>query len=376
MAMMESAERIEKAVALEKPDRVPVVPMIDLFSSRYGGITQHEMMFDLRKADLALQKTINELGNIDGQHLSYAGMGRTSRFIFPTPPLIPGVNGFPEDQPVQYVEKSVMEPDEYSDIEDRGPLRWFLDKLKINHPELRSPTGQMNVLRIIAADSLRRRVSVHAWRKKGVESMASFNVSFTPMEFISLALRSFEDFILDLFRHPEEVKAAGRELMNPLKLLGLVLSRTSGVHRVFLGGTRTSASFISPSQFERFALPEWEELCSYYVSKGITPILHLDSDWTAFFPYLRHLPRRKCVLNLDGTSDIFRAKEVLGDHMCIMGDVPAALLKLGEPEEVTEYCRHLIRELGRDGGFILSSGCTVPVDARPDNVKAMLQSVS
>jgi uroporphyrinogen-III decarboxylase len=61
---------------------------------------------------------------------------------------------------------------------------------------------------------------------------------------------------------------------------------------------------------------------------------------------------------------------------CIMGDVPAALLKLGEPEEVDEYCHRLITELGADGGFILSSGCTVPVDARPENVRAMFTSVT
>lgn len=62
--------------------------------------------------------------------------------------------------------------------------------------------------------------------------------------------------------------------------------------------------------------------------------------------------------------------------MCIMGDVPAALLKLGEPDEVDEYCRRLITELGADGGFILSTGCTLPLDAKPENVRAMIRSVS
>src|SRR5659263_588202 len=87
-------------------------------------------------------------------------------------------------------------------------------------------------------------------------------------------------------------------------------------------------------------------MCTYFVRHGITPILHMDSEWTPFFKYFKHLPARKCILNLDGTSDIFKAKEVLGDHMCIMGDVPATLLKLGEPEEVDEYCRRLIEEVG------------------------------
>jgi uroporphyrinogen-III decarboxylase len=61
--------------------------------------------------------------------------------------------------------------------------------------------------------------------------------------------------------------------------------------------------------------------------------------------------------------------------MCIMGDVPATLLKLGQPDEVHAYCRRLIDEIGFDGGFILSSGCTVPIDSKPENVKAMIESV-
>ena len=40
-----------------------------------------------------------------------------------------------------------------------------------------------------------------------------------------------------------------------------------------------------------------------------------------------------------------------------------------------DYCRRLITEVGAGGGFILSSGCTIPVDARPENVAAMLGSV-
>jgi|GEM_PF-5206095 uroporphyrinogen-III decarboxylase len=29
----------------------------------------------------------------------------------------------------------------------------------------------------------------------------------------------------------------------------------------------------------------------------------------------------------------------------------------------------------RTGGFILSSGCSIPIDAKPENVKAMLAAV-
>jgi len=372
---MDSRERIETAIGLGKPDRVPVVPIIDFFSARYGGISQHDMLFDVRKADQALEKTLRDLGPIDGLHLSYAGLGRIMQLIFPTPPVMPGVGGEPPDGQFQFVEKTVMEPEEYLEIERRGPLRWILDKMKLSNPDLGSPLGLARALGRATADMAKVKRSARNWRARGVESLVAFNIVFTPLEYISLFMRSFHEFILDLFRRPEEVKAASRALMPTMKMQGSLMVRMSGIRRVFMGGTRTSASFLSPRQFEEFALPEWKEMCEFWVSRGVTPVLHFDSDWTAFFPYLRELPRGKCVLNLDGTSDIFAAKEQLGDHMCIMGDVPASLLKLGEPEEVDEYCRRLITEIGSDGGFILSSGCTIPVDAKPENVKAMLASV-
>ena len=375
MDYMTATERLETAIGLGKPDRVPVIPIYDFFTSHYGGITQQEMFFDLKKADMALEKTIYDLGPIDGQHLSYGGIGRIMEIIFPTPPIMPGMRGTPQDAQFQFVEKSVIGPEEYARLRERNPILWLLDTLKINHPGFHSPLGIGKSLGIIGIDALKMRISARKWLKKGVESTVAYNIPFTPMEWISIALRSYTDFVLDIFRYPEELKVASKALMFPMKMQGMIMVALTGVKRVFMGGTRTSASSLSPKQFEEFALPEWQEMAEYYVARGITPFLHLDSDWTPFFPYLKSLPARKCVLNLDGTSDIFKAKEILGDHMCIMGDVPATMLKLGEPGEVDEYCRKLITEIGADGGFILSSGCTVPPDSRPENVKEMIASV-
>lgn len=375
MGRTSSAERIETAMALGKPDRVPVVPIIDFFASRYGGITQQEMFFDLGKADMALGKTIEDLGHIDGQHLTYSGMGRILLIYFPTPPVLPGVDGQGPDAQFQFVESDLMEPEEYRGLVDRGPRRWIIDKLRINHPWMSNPLLLARDLATIVRDNLRMRRSAGNWRKSGLDTLVAYNIAFTPMEYLSLMLRSFDDFILDLFRHPDDVKAACGALLEPLCQMGMLLVKLSGVKRVFLGGARTSASFLSPKLFEQFALPEWERTIHYFLKRGVTPVLHFDSEWTPFFDYFRELPRGKCVLNLDGSSDIFKAKELLGDRMCIMGDVPATMLRLGEPEEVDDYCRRLIMELGADGGFILSSGCTVPIDAKPENVKAMLRSV-
>ena len=70
-------------------------------------------------------------------------------------------------------------------------------------------------------------------------------------------------------------------------------------------------------------------------------------------------------------TDIFRAKEVLGDRICIRGNVPATMLCVGSPGEVEDYCKRLIDFVGKGGGFILDGGIGIPDEAKPENVSVM-----
>jgi len=95
------------------------------------------------------------------------------------------------------------------------------------------------------------------------------------------------------------------------------------------------------------------------------PLLHCDGDWGKNLDYLDELPRAKVVLQFDGRTDMFRAKEIIGDHCCIFGDVPASMLAFGGKQEVSDYCKKLIDVVGKRGGFILAAGCEVAPNTRP-----------
>ena len=47
------------------------------------------------------------------------------------------------------------------------------------------------------------------------------------------------------------------------------------------------------------------------------------------------------------------------------------MLAYGTPDEVAAYSEKLV-QMGMKGGFMLSSGCEVPLNAKPENVKAMM----
>ena len=66
-----------------------------------------------------------------------------------------------------------------------------------------------------------------------------------------------------------------------------------------------------------------------------------------------------------------KAKDILGGHSPIMGNVPIAMIATGTPEQVKAYCRDLIDYCGKGGGYILCSGTQLD-DAREDTVKAMI----
>ena len=137
---------------------------------------------------------------------------------------------------------------------------------------------------------------------------------------------------------------------------------------------------LAPALAEPPTHAEWEltfaddfdgEAVNEVVESGLVAILHLDSDWTRELDRFRELPRAGCILALDGDTDIFKAREILDGHMCIMGDVPASMLYLDEPDKVHAYATRLIREIGPEG-FILQSGCDIPANAKLENVQAMV----
>lgn len=182
-------------------------------------------------------------------------------------------------------------------------------------------------------------------------------------------------FVKDCKERPEEVYRAADDLTDSYYFITRPLTSTIGIPRVYIALHRSSNDFISPRTFEELSFPSLKRLVDKLVADGISPILHCDGNWDRNLEKLRELPAGNCLVQFDGPTDIFLAKEVIGDRMCIMGDVPPDMLCLGSPSEVDEYCHGLIEEVGKGGGYIMGAGCEIPLNAKPENVKAMLESV-
>jgi hypothetical protein len=362
-------ERIAAAVALRTPDRVPVGPLLDHFAASYTGFTNAEIMLEGDKRIAAVIRTATELGPWDMTFLADTANAALLQMGVPIPVMLPG-RDLPATSIHQFHETEFLQPEDYALLRKKGVVLFLLELMGRLNPAWRGGRG------IMQAQKTLREYRRHARmvRSRGMEVAAGFIDPGTLYEFFALG-RGIRAMSADTFRRRDEILSASMVWARGMTTMAIWSARFTGVPRVFIGMSRTSPEFISRRNFEELVLPELDYTVNKLVQAGITPILHCDTNWTKFFDLFRHFPARRCILELDGRSDIFRAKEVLGDHLCIMGDVPAELLVLKTRDEVLEYCRRLIETVGRGGGFILSSGCSLPANARVENVRALYEAV-
>jgi hypothetical protein len=356
--------RIAAAVALEKPDRVPVIPLGDAFAANVMGVSLAEFCTKPQVAYPTIIAAFTSLGDIDGiQHASYSVSSLSTMWLSKV--LWPG-RDLPENELWQVAEAELMSVDDYDAIAAEGYGAWlerFIPRAGLEE--------EFSLYREHFVPSLP--AAFAAWEAVGIPVFAP--VMFTiPFETFCGG-RSMRQFILDLYRIPDRVEAAMRATM-PYVLDSMRRAiRALGVSGCRLGGWRSASEFLAPKLWERFVFPYYQELCAAVIAEGVTPVFHFDSDWTRDLERFKAFPRAACVLSLDGATDIYKAKEILGDHMCLMGDVPPPMLSLGTPDEVHEYCSRLIRDLGPTG-FILAQGCDIPPDAKPENVAAMIAAAT
>ncbi|MFC1857367.1 uroporphyrinogen decarboxylase family protein [Thermodesulfobacteriota bacterium] len=366
---MSRKERFEAVLALEKPDRVPVMPLMTAFAVRAQGLTQGEAWRDVDKGFKAMLDTFNDLGGFDRLYkpnLYWPMIG--GRFCgAPVRVLIPG-RQLPEDALNQIDEKELFSRDDYDKL---AALGWnaFWDEHYEKMTRGRSLEGMAANQNSLLNEYIKE---VESYHSQDIHPLFGAYVDSSIMAF-SLS-RTLTQFTMDLYEVPHKVKAAMDACCDDFIQNALDVVALTQIPLVFIVLERGSGFYYRPDIFEEFEWPYLMRYVAAFISEGLTPWFHFDTDWGLNLPYLKQLPKGKCVCDLDSTTDIFKAKEILDGHMCISGDVPAALLSLGTPEDVRNYCQRLIDEVGKGGGFFLTTGCECPIDARFENVKTMIDT--
>lgn len=402
----EREQRLRDCIDLKEPDRVPVVLTMNYFPVRYlgGGLTVADSYNNHEKWRQATIKTIVEL-KPDIVAAAAGGSGNALSALKPRLFKWAG-DGLGQNAMHQYIEGEPMKAEEYPQfLADPGDftLRTYLPRVwgalepLAKLPPLQSLWGASTMPQRSAAFADPEVVGAFEALAKAGQEQEKFSKATgglqaeldelgfpafsqgnaaAPFDVISDHLRGMAGTMLDMFRHPDELIQAC-ELILERSLVSITMAKQAkrgNPKRVGSALHRGSDGFMSLKDFEKFYWPTLKKLIEATVEAGMVHAPFYEGNWEERLEYLLELPKGRTIARF-ALTDLARAKEVLGGHSCIMGGVPHTLMQVASPSEIEDYCKNLFKTVGKGGGFILTTSTGLTHEAKPENVKAMIESV-
>ena len=400
-------ERLNIATQAKVPDKVPIGIATTYFPAKYAGVT-YEEMFHNNETYIKVGTKFAKEFNWDGLSLhrsfesvplglALAGYDPDLAILVAVSSVLAGgashevladvYSSNPGREVGENVESQfviddpVMQADEYEDLIE-NPFGFLMEtvipRAYKNLSDLKSPSAVGTLLKMgqeLAKfpDFLNNFVT--SMRK---EAWVPWYYALTPnpLDFMGAWLRDFDTLSLDLYRKPEQVKAACEKLAPVLaavgKMTGKISKDLTGSNRVFCPIWYNT--YLSPEKYREFHFPYIKMIVNELVEAGFTPLMSFQGRYDHLLDTLLELPEGKVILWFDKT-DLTKAREVVGDKYCLAGGIPSSLLIGGTPEKVTQRVETIMNDQKENGGFIVSTEFNGMGDAKVKNVKAMTEAV-
>ncbi len=396
----EREKRVLDVMALKKPDRVPIMVMFSFFPAKYMGMTIQDVMYDPDKLWNAQWKVMMDfeqdmeqnpfplrftgplLDSLDFKQIKWPGHG-----------VGPNVS-------YQFVEGEYMKADEYDhyllDPTDFMIRKYWprifgnlkgLEKLPPLHNIVTYSMGMPTGFAPFNTPEVHQ--ALDTFRKAGEKSaqLAEYSKNFgiktkeagfpmqtgpfcqVPFDTLGDYFRGTRGLMLDMYRRPEKVIKACEKLLSFMIEMAVIGAKNTGNPRVFIPIHKGLDGFMSEDQFKKFFWPTTRDLFTALIDNGLNPCPLWEGNCTSRIELIKDIPAGKAIYSFEST-DMLKAKKILGDTVCIRGGVPLSILATGTPDDVRACCKKLIDELGKDGGYILDASAGLD-DAKVENVRAM-----
>jgi hypothetical protein len=192
-----------------------------------------------------------------------------------------------------------------------------------------------------------------------------------PFDTLGDTLRGTKGIMLDMFRQPDKLIRA-MEVITPIMInMGVAAARQTGNPLIFIPLHKGADGFLSDAQFRKFYWPALKQVILGLIDAGCIPFPAAEGSYNSRLEIIKDLPKGKTMWMFDQT-DLVKAKKIVGNNLCILGNVPSAMLELGTPQEVKDYAKKLIDNVGKEGGFVMANGAFFD-KAKPENLKALAE---
>jgi hypothetical protein len=400
----ERSKRLYDAIQLKQPDRIPIQINFGSMIAELAGVTRQELYENPEKMRAALVSAAlrfqpDSAGGMFGNPDLARVLGdRTTRW--------PGY-GLEANGSFQMVEDEYMKAEDYDDfLEDPtdwaarvylprifGELEGLAELPPLAACTLKGYVGMLLNLGIYNPEPIKNalRVLLQAvevrseWMaQQAVTGQRMAEAGFptlplmqtymnAPFDCMGDTLRGMRGLFTDMRRRPEKL-LAGEEKWRRMEVKRLLaLHRTHPLSFALFPLHRGSDGFISLDQFERFYWPQLKSLFMTCIENGITPYVFYEGVWDQRLKYLAELPKGKTVGYFDNT-DLIKAKEVIGDTMCIVGGMKVSLLAGGTVEEVRDLTKRHCQVVGKGGGYIMTSNAGELEGCNPELIKTWVDA--
>lgn len=383
------------------PDRVPVLLLGTFLSPQLYGVTPYEAMYEPEKLVSASLRFHRDYFPDYYSTPVLIGSGKVLEILGYKQYRWPG-HGVPADSVYQYVEAEYMLADEYEALIDDPTDFWLrtymprvfgaFEPLKMIAPftdmwEVVLVSTQMIPFGIPPVqNALKAMLDAGNAAMEWIQKMAAFDMGAkgmgipscfggatkAPFDTLADTLRGTRAVMVDMYRQPEMVLKAV-ERITPLAIKqGVSGATTHGAPAVFMPLHKGADGFMSDAQFRKFYWPSLKAVILGLADEGCVPFLFCEGSYNSRLEYLKELPQGSCIWIFDRT-DMAKAKEAVGEKLCIGGNVPSGLILTGTAEKVKDYCRNLIDVAGKGGGYIMCFGTSMD-EGKTDTIRAMVDT--
>lgn len=191
-----------------------------------------------------------------------------------------------------------------------------------------------------------------------------------PFDLLTL-LRGPQDFMMDLLTEDEDVIHHALQWATEAHIRFAKAMRDL-THATSMGDSYAGPNLISPNLYRQFALPYEKQVVSAVQTPDKPYSVHICGDTTKILDDMATNGAR--MVEVDWQVDMGKARAIFPENVTIMGNVdPSDPLVLGTPEQVKAKAKAIIEATGGKG-LILSSGCAMGANTKPENMAALVES--
>ena len=139
----------------------------------------------------------------------------------------------------------------------------------------------------------------------------------------------------------------------------------------------SSTTLISKGLYEKFSFPYVKRIQEKVISKtGSSAAIHICGKSKDLWDMV---VETGCdCFSIDNIEDLTEAKKLIGDKVCLIGNVsPVDIMRYGTEEDVMKDAKKCIdKAWDSPNGFLLNTGCDLPTGTPVENMNAMLNAAT